>query len=210
VPLSAQLAPRLRWIGERGLRVETGPQTLARYRHLLARALPGVIDIIPADGSLLVILAAGAAPSAELLAALTEDLVEARAARAAIHEIPVHYGGGAGPDLAALAQASGLSVADVVGLHAAADYTVAFVGFQPGFAYLAGAPQALRLPRKASPALRVAAGSVAIGGPYSGIYPFAGPAGWHVIGRTPLVLLDPQRQRPALLAPGDRVRFVPQ
>ena len=93
--------------------------------------------------------------------------------------------------------------------HAAVEYTVAFLGFQPGFPYLRGLPPALHASRRASPRVRVAAGSVAIGGAYSGIYPSGGPGGWQIIGRTASVLFDPHRDPPALLMPGDRVRFIP-
>ncbi|MDA8255494.1 MAG: carboxyltransferase domain-containing protein, partial [Betaproteobacteria bacterium] len=81
--------------------------------------------------------------------------------------------------------------------------------FQPGFPYLRGLPRALHAPRRTSPRVHVAAGSVATGGTYGGIYPASGPGGWQIIGRTRSVLFDPQRDAPALLMPGDRVRFVP-
>ena len=89
----------------------------------------------------------------------------------------------------------------------AADYTVAMIGFAPGFPYLLGLPESLALPRLATPRTRVPAGSVAIGGNQTGIYPRESPGGWRLLGRTPLVLFDPARAIPSLLAPGDRVRF---
>jgi KipI family sensor histidine kinase inhibitor len=123
-------------------------------------------------------------------------------------EIPVVYGGGHGPDLESVATALGRSAAEVVRLHQAANYTVAAVGFSPGFPYLAGLPEELRLPRLKTPR-KVAAGSVAIAGEQAGIYPSTSQGGWHVLGRTAVPLFDPMRSQPSLLRPGDRVRFVP-
>ncbi|KHT05482.1 hypothetical protein RC94_13000 [Pectobacterium brasiliense] len=125
-------------------------------------------------------------------------------------DIPVVYGGEAGPDLADVAAHSGLSVSQVVEAHAAAQYVVYFLGFQPGFAYLGGLNEKLHMPRRAEPRLRVPAGSVGIGGAQTGIYPLATPGGWQLIGRTSLKLFNPQTMPPTLLRPGDNVRFLPQ
>jgi len=176
---------------------------------LVAQHLAEVEDIIPADGSLLLVLRRGAAVSESLRAALVAPLAGMPVMHAARHEITVEYGGAAGPDLPALAEQAGLDVAAYINSHAAVEYTVAFLGFQPGFPYLRGLPDALHAPRRASPRVRVAAGSVAIGGAYTGIYPASGPGGWQIIGRTTAIVFDPQRDAPALLMPGDRVRFVP-
>lgn len=124
-------------------------------------------------------------------------------------EIAVDYGGVDGPDLQAVAQACGLSEDTVVALHASGSYVVAFIGFLPGFAYLDGLDGRLHLPRRAQPRTRVPAGSVAIAGAQSGVYPFDSPGGWHVIGRTAQRMFDPGREPAALVQPGDRVRFVP-
>ncbi len=124
-----------------------------------------------------------------------------------MHEVPVRY---EGEDLADVARHTGLTPAEVVERHAAASYRVAFVGFQPGFAYLAGLPPELHVPRRASPRVRIPRGSVAIGGEWTGIYPLATPGGWNLIGSTDLELLAPDREEPALLQPGDEVRFVPR
>lgn len=123
-------------------------------------------------------------------------------------EIPVAYGGEFGPDLDAGAAELGLSPADLIQRHSGALYRVAMIGFAPGFPYLSGLDPALALPRLATPRTRVAAGSVAIGGAQTGIYPRPGPGGWRLLGRTPLSLFDPARAQPSLLLPGDRVRFV--
>lgn len=123
-------------------------------------------------------------------------------------EIPVRYGGDDGPDLAAVAAHCGLSPAEVVARHVAGTYTVAMLGFAPGFPYLVGLDQALATPRRADPRTRVAAGSVGIGGAQTGIYPAAGPGGWQLIGRSDIALFDVARSPPALLRAGDRLRFV--
>jgi KipI family sensor histidine kinase inhibitor len=125
-----------------------------------------------------------------------------------VHEIHVRYGGPDGPDLADVATATGLTEREVVALHAGVEHRVLVLGFQPGFAYLGGLPAALELPRRATPRVRVPAGSVAIAGRQTGMYPFATPGGWHVIGRTDARLWDPAADPPARLAPGDRVRFI--
>ncbi|ATF93637.1 Sporulation inhibitor kipI [Cedecea neteri] len=125
-------------------------------------------------------------------------------------EIPVVYGGEAGPDLDAVARQNDLTPAQVVALHSSAAYIVYFLGFQPGFAYLGGLPDILATPRRAEPRLEVAAGSVGIGGSQTGIYPLTTPGGWQIIGRTPLSLFNPGKSSPTLLLPGDSVRFVPQ
>jgi KipI family sensor histidine kinase inhibitor len=124
-------------------------------------------------------------------------------------EIPVRYGGSDGPDLEAIAELHGLRPADVIDRHASASYRVLFLGFAPGFAYLGGLPAALATPRRDSPRERIPAGSVGIAGEQTGVYPIAMPGGWHLIGRTDMVLFDPSRPDPALLRPGATVRFVP-
>jgi KipI family sensor histidine kinase inhibitor len=125
------------------------------------------------------------------------------------HEIAVCYGGPGGIDLEELAAERGLSPEAFAQMHAAAEYRVAFLGFAPGFAYLTGLPGPLAAPRLATPRVHVPWGSVAIGGPYTGVYPEAGPGGWRLIGRSPSPFFDARRDPPAFLSPGDRVRFVP-
>lgn len=122
-------------------------------------------------------------------------------------DIPVTYGGDHGPDLPSLAAAKNLTIPELTALHRATEYTVAAIGFSPGFPYLHGLHPQLHHPRHASPR-KVPAGSVAIAGNQAGIYPFASQGGWHVIGRTDLTLFDPHREQPSLLQPGDKVRFV--
>ncbi len=125
------------------------------------------------------------------------------------HEIPVCYGGAAGIDLEELAAERGLSPEAFAQMHSSVEYRVSFLGFAPGFAYLTGLPEPLASPRLATPRVHVPWGSVAIGGRYTGIYPESGPGGWRLIGRSPAPLFEVRRDPPALLSPGDRVRFVP-
>ena len=124
-------------------------------------------------------------------------------------EIPVVYGGEDGPDLEEVARATGLSVDAVVAAHAGAAYAVRFIGFSPGFPYLAGLPERLHTPRRKAPRGSVPAGSVAIAGQQAGIYPVRSPGGWNIIGRTDFVLFDPMLEAGATLSAGDRVRFRP-
>jgi KipI family sensor histidine kinase inhibitor len=120
-----------------------------------------------------------------------------------MHEIPLRYGN----DLEKVAKKLGRTVDEVIHMHSAATYTVAAIGFSPGFPFLIGLPEELRLPRLDTPR-PVSAGSIAIAGDQAGIYPFDSQGGWHVIGQTSLTLFDPQNDSPALLSPGDRVRFT--
>jgi len=104
---------------------------------------------------------------------------------------------------------AGITEDEVVRRHASGDYTVAMLGFLPGFPYLLGLDPSIALPRRATPRTSVPAGSVGIGSAQTGIYPCASPGGWHLIGHTPARLFDARLAQPALLAPGDRVRFEP-
>jgi KipI family sensor histidine kinase inhibitor len=124
-------------------------------------------------------------------------------------EIEVRYGGRDGPDLPALADTHGVRPDDIIELHAGSTWTALFLGFAPGFAYLGPLPPDLATVRRATPRERVPAGSVAIGGDQTAVYPFELPGGWQVIGRTDATMWDIARERPNLLAPGDLVRFVP-
>ena len=124
-------------------------------------------------------------------------------------EIPVAYGGEYGPDLEAVAALTGHTPDEVVALHSSAEYLVYFLGFSPGFPYLGGMPESIAAPRLETPRRRVPAGSVAIGGRQTGVYPVASPGGWRIIGRTPLCLFQPAADPPVLLQMGDHVRFVP-
>jgi KipI family sensor histidine kinase inhibitor len=125
------------------------------------------------------------------------------------HRLAVRYGGEAGPDLADSAERLGIAPEALVAHHAAQAFEVLFLGFAPGFAYLGELPDALVLPRLATPRTRVPAGSVAIADRLTAVYPQDSPGGWRVIGRTDARLFDPTADPPVLLRPGDRVWFVP-
>jgi KipI family sensor histidine kinase inhibitor len=199
------------WSGDRALLRRFDDEDVAvanRRAHALAASLRGrfgATDVVPGARTLLVVLPPGAPADPELLAALDAD-VEAIDVEGARHEILVRYGG---LDLDAVAERHEMSVTEVIDLHSSADYVVAFTGFSPGFPYLLGLPERLHTPRFAAPRRRVDAGSVAIGGEYTGIYPRPTPGGWRLIGQTDAALFDPRRRAPVLLQPGDRVRFVP-
>jgi inhibitor of KinA len=127
----------------------------------------------------------------------------------AVVEVPVSYGGEAGPDLADVAAFARCSEAEAIAIHAGREYRVYLVGFVPGFAYMAEVDPRIAAPRRPSPRTAVPAGSVAIAGGQTGVYPSVTPGGWNLIGRTPLRPFDPQRSEPCLFKPGDVVRFRP-
>jgi KipI family sensor histidine kinase inhibitor len=169
----------------------------------------GLLDAIPGARTLFVVFDPGLERRGSILARLrrlARDR-EAPAPESRRFRIPVAYGGESGPDLPSLARERGISPEEVVRRHAAAEYTVAFLGFSPGFAYLAGLPAELAAPRRTRPRPRVPAGSVAIGGAYTAIYPEETPGGWRLIGRSPVRLFDAAARPPALLRPGDHVSF---
>jgi inhibitor of KinA len=120
-------------------------------------------------------------------------------------EIPVLYGG---PDLSFVAAHSGFTEEEVIALHTSVEYLVHMIGFAPGFPYLGGLNEKIAAPRKETPDNSVPAGSVGIGGIQTGIYPIETPGGWQIIGQTPLVLFDAEREQPSLLRAGNKVRFV--
>ncbi|MSR47314.1 MAG: 5-oxoprolinase subunit PxpB [Planctomycetes bacterium] len=197
------------------------PEFRALVEELRRSAPPGVRDVVAAYDSVTLHFDPMARPGfEEWLADVVARVVRKPVASTTAvrrEEVPadpyVHlrvcYGGEHGPDLVAAASHCGLAPADLIERHAAGDYVVRAIGFTPGFAYLGGLPTELAIPRRATPRLIVPAGSVAIGGAQTGIYPIDSPGGWNVIGRTAAVLFDPRREPAALLAIGDRVQFEP-
>lgn len=174
---------------------------------LTARPLPGVREAVPALDVLTVLYDPLRVDAGGLSAALRERLARLRPggeANARTHVLPVTFGG---PDLGWCARQAGLSVSDFVRALCGTPLTVAFLGFTPGFAFLAGLPGRLRMPRLSAPRERVPAGSVALGGPWAGVYPRETPGGWRLVGHTDAVLFDPWRPEPVLWQAGDRVRF---
>lgn len=192
------------------------PATNARAHRIAARihasSPPWLRDVVPAYAAVGVFFDPDAIAAETvrewLLSQCAEDTTDEAAGDARIVEIPVRYGDEFGADLDDAAAALGIDRDMLIARHSAPLYTVAMLGFAPGFPYLLGLDAGLALPRLATPRTRVPAGSVGIGGAQTGIYPRESPGGWRLIGRTPLRLFDPARERPSLLAPGDRVRFV--
>ncbi len=205
-------------VGDAAALVELGhaidPATNARTRALdaalLARPFDGLRESVPAYASVLVCYDPARTSFTEVVSAVREraSAAEARVGAPSRHVFATAYGGAAGPDLAEVARRAGLSEADVVRRHTEGEYTAFFVGFLPGFAYLGPLPAALDTPRRATPRPRVPAGAVAIAGRQTGVYPFASPGGWNLVGRTAARLFSPGEDPPALVRPGDHVRFT--
>lgn len=193
--------------GTTGLLVEVGDldEVLSLYAALKDAQLTGVVDLVPAGRTILVVGQSGVD-----LRSLSERVLDVRPVAhqripGARVEVPVRYDG---DDLAAVAAALDCSVEALVTRHTAEEWVVAFCGFAPGFAYLAGTRYEWAVPRRASPRTKVPAGSVALAGEFSGVYPRESPGGWQLVGRALVEVFDPNREPPALLVPGARVRFV--
>lgn len=166
-------------------------------------------EVVPGPGNLLLVMTRGT--TTEQLLQQAETLWQScdqAGEGSALIEIPVNYGGKHGPDLPQLSRYTGLAVEEIIRRHSAPEYLVQCLGFMAGFAYLGGLDPALAMPRKKTPAARIPAGAVAIGGAFTSIYPSETPGGWHIIGHTDTRLFDPQADSPCLFKPGDRVRFV--
>jgi len=222
--VTARLTPELAPAGDSGLYVRFGAASeavtvdvmLAVMAALDADRPPGVLDILPGYATVLVTLDPGRADRA-----VVEDWIERTLggaqrshppagpapARRTV-DIPVLYDPAVAPDLEPLAHDKGLAIDELVALHTAGAYRCALLGFRPGFPFLAGLDPRLWAPRLATPRVRVPAGSVAIGGRQTGVYPVDSPGGWRIIGRTPVRLFDPGRADPFLVRAGDDVRFV--
>ncbi len=183
------------------------PQTLGLLASLQTRPIDGVDEIVPGARTLLIGFDSLALPRGELAAELARRPLDPRAVEAGpCVEIPVHYGG---EDLAEVAALLAITPQEVVRRHTGREWFVAFTGFAPGFAYLAGGDELLRqVPRRATPRTRVPPGAVAVAGGFSAVYPKASPGGWQLLGRTRMPMWDLARDPPALLRPGQRVRFV--
>lgn len=174
-----------------------------------AASLPGVVETVPTCRSLMVHYDPLATTGTKLNAALEKLLDSSRdeAKPVKLWRIPACYAASHAPDLAEVAQRTGLSAEEVVRLHSGTRFHTYMIGFVPGFPYMGDLPAPLSLPRRADPRIRVPAGSIAIATNMTGIYPLESPGGWHLIGATPIRLFDLRQPRPALLSPGDAVRF---
>jgi KipI family sensor histidine kinase inhibitor len=214
-------APRLSRLGDCAWLVAFEPRldpgisrrVLTLDAGVRAAGLPGVRDIVPSASSLAVhvdpeadVEGIGRALS-DLLAATDHGKPPEPGGR--LVELPAEYGGDAGPDLAGVAARLGLAPEEVVRRHAAVEYRVYMLGFLPGFPYLGLLDPSIQVARHDEPRARVPRGSIGIASRMTGIYPVESPGGWQIIGRTPVALFDAAAPSPALLRPGDRVRFVP-
>jgi KipI family sensor histidine kinase inhibitor len=179
------------------------------HRWLLERRWPSITAVVPAARTVLVEVDPRDRSALAAVRRGVADFVPgetaAGAPSATTVEVPAVYDG---EDLVWVAEHRGLSVEEVIRRHAAATYTAAFCGFSPGFAYLIGGDAALQVPRRERPRTRVPAGSLAIAGEFTAVYPAASPGGWRLIGRAVADVWRVDREPPALIAPGDRVRFV--
>lgn len=183
-------------------------QVWALDRVLADDPVPGQTEVVPAYVNLMVLFDPLVTDHAAVIGAVQARLGRAvpGAGAGALHEVAVTYGGAAGPDLEAVAQQTGLGVEGVIAAHLAGDYAVCLYGFAPGYAYLGGVPDAIRLPRKAAAVRGIPAGSVMIAGPQCIITTLTMPTGWWVIGRSDVQVLRPEGG--LLFDVGDRVRFV--
>lgn len=173
---------------------------------LLARRpdLPPFDDLVPAERTVLIDGLENPAPLARALE--TWEFPPPPTSLAPLITLDARYDG---LDLADVAKSWKVTPAEAAKLHSGIEYRVAFCGFAPGFAYLTGLPEQYHLPRRPTPRTSVPPGSVAVAGPYTGVYPRSSPGGWHLIGTTEACLWDLTRTEPALLTPGARVRFIP-
>jgi KipI family sensor histidine kinase inhibitor len=210
--------PRIRDAGDAAVVVELGDgidaavnaRAIALAARLRDEAIDGVRDVVATFRSVAVFFDPRRT-DVDALKARVRDVPDANPAESAppAIEVPVEYGGDAGPDLDALAAAAGLSSPDVIARHSGRAYRVFMVGFLPGFAYLGPVDTSIAAPRHATPRLRVSPGSVGIAGQQTGVYPQASPGGWQIIGRTATRPFDARRSPPSLFAAGGSVRFVP-
>ena len=194
-----------------GISEELSEKVVQEAEAITGSGILGVVDVVPAYASVTVHydpMRIGYADLRSRLLALTSSGQPTAMGNgsARSHSIPVRYDG---EDLADVAARVGMTVGDVIGIHAATEYRVFVIGFVPGFAYLGLLDSRLVIPRRESPRKKVPAGSVAIAEAQTGIYPSETPGGWHLIGTTDVRMFDPARSEPALFAVGDRVRFVP-
>ena len=178
----------------------------------LLQIIPGIIETVPAYCTVLVHYDSLTTTYNEIKNQIEEKLAlidDATHRPSRRLKIPVLYGNASGLDFETVATTLALSPSELIRLHSEREYTVYMMGFTPGFPYLGILNEKLTLPRMSTPRTRVPAGSVAIAGSQTGIYPIDSPGGWHILGWTPLKLFDPLSESPFLFTPGDVVKFVP-
>jgi KipI family sensor histidine kinase inhibitor len=205
--------------GDTALTIELGDKVDRRVSDLVlalagrvrAASIAGIAELVPTFRSLLIHydpMTVCQAQLKERLAPLLSGLTAARSA-GRLWRVPVCYHASLAPDLAEVAVRTGLTPERVVAFHSSVTYHVYMVGFLPGYPYLGDLPSELALPRRDTPRTAVPAGSVAIATSLTAVYALESPGGWHLVGRTPVLLWDPRRDPPAILAAGDQVRFQP-
>jgi KipI family sensor histidine kinase inhibitor len=194
-------------VGDRALLVDLADLAVGGLHRALRHSPPaGVLELIPAARTILLTYDPEVTTFNQLARRIREyEVSDAVAATGPLVEIPVHYGGA---DLDAVAEMTGLDPVEIIRRHTAPEYVVAFCGFAPGFGYLTGSDPVLHLPRHSTPRVKVPAGSVAVAGEFTAVYPGESPGGWQLLGSTALAMWNVDRDPPALLAPGHRVRFV--
>ena len=187
---------------------------IGEVSRVIQSEIPGVREVTPSYTSILVEVGPyqdDFENLAERVVAIAQGVLAAGldSREGKLIELPVYYHSELGQDLEALAEYAGMSVAEVVEVHAGRDYTVCAIGFAPGFAFLAEVDERIAMPRQASPRGRVRAGSVGIAGKQTAVYPADTPGGWQLIGNCPVSLYDPANDPPSPFEVGDRVRFFP-
>jgi inhibitor of KinA len=188
---------------------ELSERVLSLSAAVRASNIPGVVETVPTYRSLMVHYDPLVTGNAKLVAAVENLLDSARSVtgETTLWRIPACYAASHAPDLEHVAQRTGLSTEEVVRLHADTCFHVYMIGFVPGFPYMGDLPDVLMLPRREDPRVKVPAGSIAIAGNMTAVYPLESPGGWHLIGATPIRLFDIRASRPSLISPGDKVRF---
>lgn len=205
-PSQDRPVPAVRWAGSEAFLLDCGslPEVVRWHAHLAAHPFPGQVDVLAAATTVLVSFASARTAHAAANTVGSVTPAESAGEQGRTVEIPVVYDG---EDLAEVARLTGLGEHGVVEAHTGAPWTAAFGGFAPGFAYLTAPGDPLDVPRRDSPRTAVPAGSVALAGTFSAVYPRSSPGGWQLIGRTDAVLWDETREPPALIRPGDTVRY---
>lgn len=203
--------------GDGALLLEFGDEldpTVNRRVHAVGTAIRkagvlGVWGIIPAYTTLLIEFEPRITQASDILEHLSSLDIAEHSRETKLYEIPVHYGGEHGPDLASVAETLRLSPEEVIKIHSQSPYLIYCLGFSPGFPLCGILPESLRVPRRNSPRTQVPAGSVATAGAQTGIYPTPSPGGWNILGQTPVTLFQFDRDPPVLYQPGDYLKFRP-